>query len=266
MNKNNEINKVSTDIKVLEERVKKNEEILNIWFRTYRNYGILIAAFITLVGMGAIYYITEQIVKSTTENKLEETLTDEYIEGKIKERSQTAINKLISEVETRAQTIMEENLPHQELATKAILACRDCDYERGIELYKKAVAKIDILSSFYDKPVYIEEYVAYSLDLAEIQIFNGDYNESLKTVRTIFPLIKDKTWKAGYYFLVSIAKKLINLDTSESEKKLDEILKKRIRSEWSFKNMEIWLKGGKISAESKLFILNKIELMKKNMN
>jgi len=55
MNKNNEINKVSTDIKVLEERVKKNEEILNIWLKTYRNIGFIIVAIITILGVGSIY-------------------------------------------------------------------------------------------------------------------------------------------------------------------------------------------------------------------
>lgn len=265
MNKNNEINKISTDIKVLEERVKKNEEILNIWLKTYRNYGFIIVAIITILGVGSISYIIKQIVKEATESKLEETLTDEYIEGKIKERSQTTINKLISEVETRTKIILEESLGHEELANKALLACGNRDYERGIELLKKAIVKIHALSSTYGTPIYIGECLTYLRNLSEIQILNGDYRGSLNTLRTIFPLTKENADKAIYYFLDSIAKKLLNLDTSVSEKKLDETLKGKISSDWSFKLMEEWLMEEKISAENKRFILNKIQLIKQHM-
>ena len=120
MNENNEINKISTDVKVLEERIKKNEEILSLWLKTYRNYGFIIVAIITILGVGSIYYIIEQVVKKTTESKLEETLTDEYIAEKIKERSETAIDELISEVETRAQTIAP---PHSSISKPASASC-----------------------------------------------------------------------------------------------------------------------------------------------
>ena len=78
MNENNEINKDSTDIKVLEERVKKNEEILNVWLKTYRNYGILIVVIFTILGVGSISYLIKQIVKDATESKLKETLTIKF--------------------------------------------------------------------------------------------------------------------------------------------------------------------------------------------
>lgn len=266
MNENNEINKISTDVKVLEERIKKNEEILSLWLKTYRNYGFIIVAIITILGVGSIYYIIEQVVKKTTESKLEETLTDEYIAEKIKERSETAIDELISEVETRAETIMEENLAHQELATKALLACGDRDYERGIKLFEKAIAKIHAISSVYGEPLYDIERLNYLISIAELQILKCDYKKSLNTLRIVFPLIKKNEDKAFYYFLDSIAKKLLNLDTSESEKKLDEILKGKISSDWSFKLMKEWLMKEKISAENKIFILNKIQLIKQHMN
>jgi tetratricopeptide (TPR) repeat protein len=124
-------------------------------------------------------------------------------------------------------------------------------HEKAIEDLNKAVEL---------NPKYISAY----LNLSETYIITGSYETALDTIKKVLPLSAEIKDKAIYIFLACIAKKLLNMDTSKTEAELDEISKKEFTTTWVFDEIETWLKEADISEETKKFIFDKIELLKKH--
>jgi len=82
MNTNND--KMNIELKVLSERVKKNEEILDLNLKSYRNYGLIIVAMLSFIGFIYVSITIQNIVSKTTEDKLDKILTEQYVDSKIR--------------------------------------------------------------------------------------------------------------------------------------------------------------------------------------
>ncbi len=124
-------------------------------------------------------------------------------------------------------------------------------YERAIDDYNKAI-ELD--------PSYA---IAYE-NLSETNIITGDYKGALKSVAKALSLslkIKDE---AMLLYFNCIAKKLLNMNTSECETTFNEIIKKEFTISWNFDTFESWLKEAKIQKETHTFIKDMTDSLKKH--
>lgn len=134
---------------------------------------------------------------------------------------------------------------------RGITYSKQKQYEEAIKDYNKAI-ELD--------PKDISPYQ----NLSEAYIISGDYKNALETNKKSLPLCTEIEDKAICVFLESIVKKLLNMDTSKAVAELDELLKNKFALEWSFDEIESWLEKADIPEETKKFIYDKIELLKRH--
>jgi len=120
---------------------------------------------------------------------------------------------------------------------KAIL-----DYKRANELLPK-------------EPVFF-------LNLSEAYIISGKYENALSNIKQAFSLISKAEDKVINLYLETISKKLLNIDTTDSESALGVMLKQRVTADWSFNEIESWIKSANVSENIKHYVLEKTELVK----
>ncbi len=101
------------------------------------------------------------------------------------------------------------------------------------------------------------------LNLSERYIICGKFKDALDVITTALPLTTNKEDQAVALYLDSIVKKLLNIDSSAAEAKLDEILKEELALTWSFEDIEEWLKVADIKEEDKKYLLKLTELIKR---
>ncbi|MHC4260416.1 MAG: tetratricopeptide repeat protein [Planctomycetota bacterium] len=126
------------------------------------------------------------------------------------------------------------------------------EYERAINDYHKAV-ELD--------PKYIKGHQ----NISELKIIMGKYQEALgsaEEARTLAATILDK---AEGMYLECIARKLLKMDTSEAEKAFGEAVRQDFTTAWSFDPIDTWVKEADIDDETKTFIAEKTELLKKHV-
>ncbi len=124
-------------------------------------------------------------------------------------------------------------------------------YEKAIEDYNKAI-ELD--------PKDISAY----LNTAETSIVMGAYDDALNFVEKALLFFVDIDDKAIAIYLKNVAKKLLNMSTLECEAEFDEILKEDFTVTWSFDVFDSWLEGADIPEETKKFINEKTNLLKKH--
>ena len=117
----------------------------------------------------------------------------------------------------------------------------------------------------YNKVVELEpENVSAILSTAEIGILTGNYEGTIDSVKHALSLPLDISYNAISLYLKCIAEKLLDIATSASENELNEILKVDFTTTWSFEEIELWLKDADIDGDTKEFIIEKTEKLKKN--
>jgi tetratricopeptide (TPR) repeat protein len=129
--------------------------------------------------------------------------------------------------------------------------CRLYQYEKAIEDYNKSIEL---------NPKNIAVY----LGLIETCILAEKYESAYDTVRKTVPLKKPIKEKALLLYFECMSKKLLNIETSESELAFSEIIKKRFATKRDFNEIEIWLSNSNIDNDTKTFIKKKTELIKKH--
>jgi tetratricopeptide (TPR) repeat protein len=126
------------------------------------------------------------------------------------------------------------------------------EYDTAINDYNKAIKL---------KPNDVSAYK----DIAELYIITGNYNNSLTTIKKTFDLSLDTEDTAVCLYLECIAKKMLGMDVSDSEKKFNEILKKGFQTSWLFELIESWLEEADIDEDKKAYIIEKTEQLKKHV-
>jgi len=147
--------------------------------------------------------------------------------------------------------------------TKAIeLIPNEVAYNNRGESYK-TLKKYEEARRDYTKA--IELNTLYSLayqNLSELEIITGNYKNALKNITNSLSYEIEDGAKCLY--LECIAKKMLDMDTSDCEKEFNEILKKHFTITWSFDPIESWLKDSDITSDKKSFIIEKTEQLKKH--
>ncbi|OHB37647.1 MAG: hypothetical protein A2Y09_05585 [Planctomycetes bacterium GWA2_39_15] len=272
-NNNDEINwynKIKAEIEILREQVKHHKEVTEEKLKSYRNYVLIIATCLSLVS-GIVYYTIRNIVETTakkaTEKKLDEVLTPDYIEGQIREKSKDTIDKLIKETENITKNIIDKHTSFEGFRFLAAEASARKDFKAAAAFYQKAIEKILLFSGGFDSFEKNEIALTY-LWLANAQVLSGKHEEALLSVRNAIPLSTSLSNKAIIYFFECVLGKILNNDITDTENKLNEILKADFTIYWKeFNAVDIkdWLKDAGITEDSKAYILNKIELIEKRI-
>ncbi len=103
------------------------------------------------------------------------------------------------------------------------------------------------------------------LNISEFKIITDNYKSALGFITKGLLLHPGTEHKAILIYLECITKKLLNVDTFEIETAFNEILKKDFTITWDFETMESWLKDANIKDDTKRYIREKIELLKKHL-
>ena len=127
-----------------------------------------------------------------------------------------------------------------------------------LDKYKEAI-------EYYNKAIELKPSdVRYYENICESMIFTGDYKNALNFVNKAIALSSEMIDKAICFYLKSIIEKLLDIDTTDSEKELNKILENEFTiMGWEFAQMENWLKEADISEDKKRFITEKTEILKK---
>jgi tetratricopeptide (TPR) repeat protein len=124
-------------------------------------------------------------------------------------------------------------------------------YEKAIKDYNKAIKLF---------PEYTRPYVK----LSEVKIITGDYEDTLKIIETTrSSVMLGIEYKALLMYYECIAKKLLGMDTLEVETAFNQILKNNFSITWNFYFFESWLEDANFNDNTKAFIKDKTELLKK---
>ena len=203
----------------------------------------------------------KDVVKTITEEKIDKIITTEYVEKKIYEKSEPVIKKILSEFQKDAKALMEENYTYNDWADRGYAAHGAGNYELALICFKKAIDKRQRFS-LYPSADKLELWY-FNTWLAEVKILLKDYNGALETIKKSQEFASDEDKKAIIYFQEYMCKKLLKQNTSETEEKLDKILKYSLDIIWNFEAIEKQLKAMEISNEDKLSLMSKLELLKK---
>ena len=254
--------KLDTNLQLLEQKVESNKDAVEFRFNSYKNYTLIIAGLLSLIGLISIWTIITNIVKSSTEAKLNEILTEEYVEKKIRDLSAKTIQNLVSSTVEKATKAIEQSYTLRDWQYRASEAMLEGDIQRAVGCYIKAKEKIEKFSRLIDK----QEISNVYLPLAEALIIVSEYDRALKILKEADIHIKDENYnKAIYLFLDCTAKKLLNIDFSNSESELNRLLKLRPFVRWDFSAIHKWVDRAKISEEDRVFIGRKIILIQESI-
>ncbi|KAF5433807.1 Tetratricopeptide (TPR) repeat containing protein [Candidatus Methanophagaceae archaeon] len=123
------------------------------------------------------------------------------------------------------------------------------DYETAISDWNKAIEL---------NP----EYAGAHENLSELYIITGNHKSALESITKVLSLSMDIKDRAVCLYLECIAKKMLQMDISDCENELNEILKREFETTWSFAEIESWVED--ISNDQKAFIIEKTELIKEH--
>jgi len=123
------------------------------------------------------------------------------------------------------------------------------DYEKAIEDFK---ISIELKS----------DDIATIICLIELYIFTGRYRIATESLTQAYLLKPDLKNSLILSYLDCIIRKLMDKDTSDSEKEFEYLLKEDIILEWSFVEIEKWLSKTRISKDKKEYIKVLIDKMK----
>lgn len=158
------------------------------------------------------------------------------------------------------------------------------NYERAITSYTKTIdlnpkyaeayinrghcynrsREYDMATSDYETGISLAPHNprAYQ-NMAEVMIIIGKYDDALQYLERAMPLPAGLEDKATCLYLTCIARKLLEMNTSESEEELDKILEKDFEVEFSFFEIDRWLQEADLPEDAKEFIIAKTGLLKK---
>ncbi len=125
------------------------------------------------------------------------------------------------------------------------------DYDRAIQDYNRAVE------------LYPEDKTCYD-NIAELEILFGKYKEAWSSAGKALSFAATTSDRAISLYLKCIAAKLLKMDTSEPEQAFDEVVQEDFNENWSFEQIENWLGEADVDQETKTFIAEKTNMLKKH--
>ncbi len=124
------------------------------------------------------------------------------------------------------------------------------DHDKAIEDYKLALE-------------FDPDYIIAILNISEHEIITGDYQSAMNRITNGLSLQTDTGSRATLLYLECIVKKILNLDTFDSEAAFNKILKNHFVLNWNFQKLESWLTKAKLERNTEGFIREKTETFKK---
>jgi len=103
------------------------------------------------------------------------------------------------------------------------------------------------------------------IQLSKINIVTGNYESALDVIKKALSLSLEKETKAMALYIECIVKRILNIDTSESENEFYAILQEDFITTGNLYKIESWLKNAEIDDETKIFINVKTALLKEHL-
>ena len=129
----------------------------------------------------------------------------------------------------------------------------------SLKNYEKAIED-------YDKFIELEpESTLTYLIVSQIKIIVGNYESALDVIKKALSLSLEKETKAMALYIECIVKRILNIDTSESENEFYAILQEDFITTGNLYKIESWLKNAEIDDETKIFINVKTALLKEHL-
>jgi tetratricopeptide (TPR) repeat protein len=100
------------------------------------------------------------------------------------------------------------------------------------------------------------------INLTRAYLFNGEYNEALNTIDSTKKFELDNEDKAIFKYYECILNKILSNNTNTLDKEFDEIMKEDFKIKFT-SNFDVWLNKVDIPTNTKKYIQEKIELLKK---
>ena len=130
----------------------------------------------------------------------------------------------------------------------------------GLKQYEKAIED-------YNKAIELAPEDAYNyVYLSRISILTGNYESALAVITRALSLPNKKETEALAIYIECIVKKLLGTDTTLPEREFNEIIKKDFTIWWDFSKLDSWLKNADIGDETKIFIEEKSNLLRKHLD
>lgn len=101
------------------------------------------------------------------------------------------------------------------------------------------------------------------LNMAELMTITARYGDALQYLNTAMSLATELKDKASCLYLTCIVHKLLEMNTSESEREFDKILEEDFDVTWLFFEIDRWLQETALPENTKRFIITKTDLLKK---
>ncbi len=122
-------------------------------------------------------------------------------------------------------------------------------------------AKINFNKAIVINPKYTDSYIA----LSEMNIIKGDYKSALDTIKKAFSFQQKAKDVAMLLYIRCIAMKLLNMDALLYETEFNKILERDFTISQIFVLPESWFKNANIDDDTKKYIKEKAELLKKHL-
>ena len=189
----------------------------------------------------------ERLVKSTAKTKQKDWLSQLFELG----QKQISEGKFEEAVQTFTKLIEADNKHQSGYFYRAF-----CFYE--LKKYDETIAD-------YTKAIELDpSYLAAKLNLTELLIITGAYEEAEKLAGQILTAAEQIKDKAVAHFLMAISLRLMNKNTKQVDTAYNKLCQKDFVSTFSVNEIEDWLKGSDFSNEIKKYIREKIEMLKKH--
>ena len=102
------------------------------------------------------------------------------------------------------------------------------------------------------------------LNLTEALIITDKPAEAEEAARQALKLAQSTEDKALSNYLLAISLKLQGKDTRVLDEELERLCAEEFKAEWSFEEIEDWLKEAEISPECQVYIRQKTEMLKRH--
>jgi hypothetical protein len=194
---------------------------------------------ISLIGIGTFKYVVESVSSKAAKEEaikgVSEKLNEDYISKEIKEKSQKALENIISEAESRAKELVSLGyLFNYYINIGNFLAFRAKDRSKSLERYNEAL----LIWKQFSKSFPREANYLFLMNYSEIQSMNRKYDQALKSCSLAKDYASMPEQKILVLFYEIANLKLLNKDFSDQIAKFDNLissLEEKAYLEWTFK-------------------------------
>lgn len=224
----------------------------------------------------------EGFVTALVQTKLEEKYT--YDDWLYKGSAEFKDGKYLEAIKSWTKAIEKDQTRYEAYNNRGLAYARLGQHEEAIKDFNKAIelspgegyylsrgvvyvnmGQYEKAEDDYKKSIELGKgIVGAYLNLAELRIIKDNYEKALEEIEKVKTFVVETKSTAVHLYLEGIIKKLLDMDTSNIDLKLEVIFASDFTIKWSFNEIESWLTNAPVSEDKKTYIREKTEMMKKH--